>query len=153
MQQSSEKQRFTEKLLLSLVEMHGINNLVFMIPVRKYREFGMLLLEEDDTYSVLPFKITEERYKLDVYHKLQLVTTYPITNERTMEHKESYYVSDFTNLVNNGDIDIYVSNPEGGLSPVYVTLKEVDAVVFKPNLIQRVLNFLWSNSTHTHLLP
>lgn len=97
-----------DKLRLDLVKMgaeHGIENLLFMVPMLPLRRFGPISLKmgSKEDYVTVPAKLAEKEHrKLADGYKVILQSTYPAFGT------EDFYVGDLESLIREGRISVYV---------------------------------------------
>ena len=90
--------------LKELIEKAGVENCIFLVPMRPVRTyFGLIsLTDSSDPEIIVPCKITEERYKLKDNYKITLKSIYDGFGS------EHYYVSDLESLIKGGVIEFFV---------------------------------------------
>ena len=96
--------------LLEMVEKYGTANLVFVFRGK-----------HGDSPIVKPFKITEECYKLSEKYKVQLKSLEELSKPKTITPGsfldgafcETFYISDFRHLVEDGIVNVYVQTEDG----------------------------------------
>lgn len=93
-----------ESTLREKIEEVGIENCMFLVPMRPVRNyFGLISLKSsNDPEIIVPAKITEERYKLKDDYKITLKSIY---DGFGVEH---YYISDFESSIEDGYIEFFV---------------------------------------------
>ena len=86
------------------IEKAGIENCMFLIPMRPVRTyFGLIsLTSSSDPEIIVPAKITEERYKLKDNYKITLKSVYDGFGS------DHFYISDLESLIESGTIEFFV---------------------------------------------
>jgi hypothetical protein len=87
------------------VKLFGVDSLLFLVPMLPLKEFlGISFTSSNDTESVVPCIINEERYKLSANHKITLKSVYKEFG------KEHYYISDLDSLIESGSIRMFINS-------------------------------------------
>ena len=92
----------SEKMLMDFIRLEGVENIIFNIPMRPVHSFMGIIgfTTSSDEEVVIPCKINTEQY--DPFDG------YKITMESMIKGfgRESFYVSDFVNLIRKGNFAI-----------------------------------------------
>lgn len=90
-----------EKILL-----HGIENCIFLIPMRPTRTyFGLIsIVDSSDKEFIVPAKIDEGRYKIKDNYKITLRCIY---DGFSAQH---FYISDLESFIKSGQINFYIKS-------------------------------------------
>lgn len=87
------------------VRIFGIDSIMFLVPMLPRKTIaGISFTSSNDSESIVPCIINEERYKLSDNHKITLKSAY---NEFGKEH---YYISDLDSLIENGSIKMFINS-------------------------------------------
>lgn len=88
------------------IEKHGIENCLFMTPMRPVNQIMFIRYKSSsDPEVTVPCRIDEDRYKIEDNYKITLKCTYPQFG------KEHYYMSDLAQLIDQGHIELYTLIP------------------------------------------
>lgn len=103
--------------LLKIIEDNGIENIIFLLPMRPLRSIlGVFqYTTSDDLMMIVPAKITEERYKLTDRYKISMKSIYNSPNSGITEKIETnnfgtehFYLSDLTSLLDQGYVRMFI---------------------------------------------
>lgn len=89
--------------LQRIINTYGIENIMFMVPIKPIRVIGPISYKSSDDEEIkVPCKINEERYKIHEGYKITLESIYPQFG------KEHYYQHDLALLIEQGCVEFFV---------------------------------------------
>jgi hypothetical protein len=88
--------------VLNLIKKHGVENIIAIIPLRPIHNVLIInYTSSDDEPVKIPCKIIETRYKVESDYKIEFQSMIQGYG------KESFYMSDFTQLLRQNYIQIF----------------------------------------------
>jgi len=89
-----------------IVAQHGIDNLLFLVPLRPLRKILFIqYTSSSDEPILVPCKLVEKRYKISDGYKLEVQ---PIEDYEKVFGSRTFYQSDFYHLIDDAVIKQFV---------------------------------------------